>query len=187
MTCRTEGDGMENIPSDKREVQAKVRLGDTLIYHPTNLKQQQSIRAPVEPTGTVVNLTPKIIVYNKNSKEKKLLNSLKSKEPKFVPYEPYKAAINPIVPLESRYIKSSKNNADVNTMVKRMINLRATEIETRNPAANKTSSSTSNDKETGEWALQKKAYEAEIQKLKDENNQLETQLKFQAQVHTANL
>ncbi|XP_043289850.1 golgin-45 isoform X2 [Venturia canescens] len=183
MPCpgRTQGDGMENVISEKIETkQKKTRLGDTLIYHPTNLKQVACI-PPVTPTGTIVNLIPKGVTHSK----KNILHSLKSKEPKFVPYEPYKAAVNPIVPDEKcRFIKSSKNNLDINTMVAQMAIHKSMELERRAKSEKNIQEKVETiDDEQKQWDSQKKAYEAEIQNLKSENGQLENQLKFQAQVN----
>lgn len=179
MACpkRTQGDGMENVSTEKlsevTEKPNKVRLGEALIYHPTNLKHLNST-PPVTPTGQIVNLVPKTITLIK--KERTILRSLKVKEPKFVPYEPYKAAVNPIVPIEKKKRKVPKNNFDLNAMVTHLARLKTEEVK-------KESSVESNiDKEKSEVDVLKKQYEEEIQKLKEENSQLENQLKFQAQV-----
>ncbi|XP_046741068.1 golgin-45 isoform X1 [Diprion similis] len=183
MTCpmRTQGDGMENITDEKVDKKpTKVRLGDTLIYHPTNLKQSNST-PPVTPVGMIVNLTPKSVAQVK--KEKHILSSLKSKEPKFVPYEPYKAAVNPIIPYQKKTRKASKNNLDINVMVSQMAMLTANEAEKRNQTYAKVKESAAENAGIDALSAERKAYEAEIQKLKEENSQLESQLKFQAQVN----
>lgn len=173
---RTQGDGMENATIDKIEIkQSRSRLGDTLIYHPTNLKQLGST-APVTPIGTIVNLVPKNI---RNAKqEKHILHSLKSKEPKFVPYEPYKAAVNPIVPFEKRNKKLPKNKSSLNTTVTQIATMKIQDDARMKDSMKESKEKTSED----EWNNEKRIYEVEIRKLKEENSQLETQLKFQAQV-----
>lgn len=173
---RTQGDGMENATADKVEIkQSRSRLGDTLIYHPTNLKQLGST-APVTPTGTIVNLVPKNISNAKQ--EKRILHSLRSKEPKFVPYEPYKAAVNPIVPLEKKNKKLPRKSS-MNATVAQIAAMKIQDHDMKLKECMKESKErTSED----EWNSERKAYEAEIHKLKEENSQLETQLKFQAQV-----
>lgn len=173
---RTQGDGMENATADKIELkQNRSRLGDTLIYHPTNLKQLGST-APVTPVGTIVNLVPKNISNTKQ--EKHILHSLKSKEPKFVPYEPYKAAVNPIVPLKKNK-NLLRNKSNMNTTVAQIAAIKIQDSDTRlKECVKESKEKTSED----EWNNEKKAYEVEIRKLKEENSQLETQLKFQAQV-----
>lgn len=180
MDCprRTQGDGMENISAEKSadvtEKSMKTRLGEALIYHPTNLKQQNST-PPVTPKGQIVKLIPKTITQIK--KEKHILHSLKSKEPKFIPYEPYKAAVNPIVPIEKKKKKRTKNNLDINDMVTQLAQFKTEEKKKENQEDNKPVVVES------EVDTLKKNYEAEIQKLKEENSQLENQLKFQAQVN----
>ncbi|KAL7290171.1 hypothetical protein TKK_0015883 [Trichogramma kaykai] len=180
LTCpkRTEGDGMEFVNPDKFtdsiDKSIKIRLGEALIYHPTNLKQQVST-PPITPTGQIVNLVPK----NHIRRDKQILHPLKIKEPKFVPYEPYKAAINPIVPIEkmTKKVKSKKNNLDINVMVSQLAQLKTEEIK-KNSINLKAYASI--DAESNEF---NKQLEDEVQRLKEENTQLENQLKFQAQVN----
>lgn len=173
---RTQGDGMENVTADKVEIkQSRSRLGETLIYHPTNLKQLGST-APVTPTGTIVNLVPKNISNVKQGRH--ILHSLKSKEPKFVPYEPYKAAVNPIVPLEKKNKKFLRSESSMNATIAQVAAMKIQDTGTTVKDCVKENEKILED----EWNSEKRAYEAEIRKLKEENNQLETQLKFQAQV-----
>ncbi|KZC03776.1 PREDICTED: golgin-45 [Dufourea novaeangliae] len=175
---RTQGDGMENVILQKAEVKpTKCRLGDTLIYHPTNLKQLSSI-PPVTPNGPIINLVPKHVSNVRD--EKYILNSLKSKEPKFVPYEPYKAAVNPIIPYEKKNKKLQKSNLNMNVTASQVAAIKIHEIEVPTTEVIKTIERKPMD---SEWLREKKVYEAEIQKLKEENSQLENQLKFQAQVN----
>ncbi|XP_051167586.1 golgin-45 isoform X2 [Leptopilina boulardi] len=172
---RTQGDGMENIDTDKLEAKGnKIRLGDTLIYHPTNFKQLNS-KPPITPSGTVVNLIPKSSTTHVK-KEKRILSSLKSKEPKFVPYEPYKAAVNPIIPIERKNKKSSKQNADINTMISQLSFIKTSDKKFDEECSKSGNAQINTDND-------KKEYESEIQKLKEENSQLENQLKFQTQVN----
>lgn len=173
---RTQGDGMENVIPEKSEIKpTKCRLGDTLIYHPTNLKQPSSI-PPVTPTGTIVNLVPKHISNVKN--EKPILNSLKSKEPKFVPYEPYKAAVKPIIPYDKNSKQSNRNDLSMNMTISQLAALKICK-----PEVQLSTSANENEDTDNEWIKEKKAYDTEILKLKEENRQLENQLKFQAQVN----
>ncbi|EGI68478.1 PREDICTED: golgin-45 isoform X1 [Acromyrmex echinatior] len=174
---RTQGDGMENATVDRVEVrQSRSRLGDTLIYHPTNLKQLEST-SPVTPIGTIVKLVPKNISNIKQ--EKHILHSLKSKDPKFIPYEPYKAAVNPIVPFEKKK-KLFKKKSSLNTTVAQIAAMKIQDNDTRlKDCMKENKEKTSED----EWDNEKRTYESEIRKLKEENSQLETQLKFQVQVN----
>jgi len=178
---RTQGDGMENVIVDKLETKrSRNRLGDTLIYHPTNLKQLGST-TPVTPTGTIVNLVPKNISNVKQ--ERRILHTLKSKEPKFVPYEPYKAAVNPIVPFEKKNKKLSRNETSMNAAT--VAQLAALKIQDNNTRTTDCVGG-KEEKLSEEWNNEKRMYEAEVRKLKEENSQLETQLKFQAQVYDNN-
>ncbi|CAK9807307.1 Blzf1 [Anthophora plagiata] len=175
---RTQGDGKENVAAGKAEIkQTKCRLSEALIYHPMNLKLLSSI-PPVTPNGPIVNLVPKQITTVKD--EKHILNSLKSKEPKFIPYEPYKAAVNPIVPYEKKSRKLHKNNLNMNVTVPQVAARKIHEKETMSDDVKKLDGDKSVE---SEWLKEKKAYEAEIQKLKEENSEIEHQLKFQAQVN----
>ncbi|XP_063982904.1 golgin-45 [Diachasmimorpha longicaudata] len=171
---RTQGDGMENTPP-KLETR-KTNLRDTLIYHPTNLNQSPCL-PPVTPTGTIVNLTPRNITH---SKKEKLLHTLKCKEPKFIPYEPYKAAVNPIIPIQKKK-RGTKNNLDINEMVAQVSIHKSIEMEKNELKFEKPQSK--EEIELKEWELEKKSYEQELKNLRDENAQLENQLKFQAQVN----
>lgn len=176
---RTQGDGMENMTADKIETkQNKSRLGDTLIYHPTNLKQSGST-PPVIPTGTIVNLVPKNI--GNINQEKRILHPLKLKEPKFVPYEPYKAAVNPIIPFEKKNKKLSKKQPSMNLTVAQITAMKISETDTKVKKPIKESERKVSEHE---WSNEKLMYESEIHKLKEENSQLENQLKFQAQVQS---
>ena len=175
---RTQGDGMENVTAGKTEAkQTKHRLGDALIYHPTNLKQSSSI-PPVTPMGPIINLVPKHIISVKD--EKHILNSLKSKEPKFVPYEPYKAAVNPIIPYDKKNKRSQRSNLNTSVTVSQVA---AMKIRDAGPPSCDVPKAGEDKLGESEWLKEKKAYDAEIQKLKEENSQLENQLKFQAQVN----
>ncbi|XP_035741512.1 golgin-45-like isoform X1 [Vespa mandarinia] len=178
MDCigRTQGDGMENVVMNENEAkQSKCRLNDSLIYYPKNLKQSIST-GPVIPTGTIVNLIPKNITATKGKRQ--ILNSLKTKEPKFVPYEPYKAAVNPIVPTEKKNKKHSKWDTNINVAVTDVAKLKINDTNVEKERNNE-----KDKKEESNWDKEKKIYESEIQKLKEENSQLENQLKFQAQVN----
>ncbi|XP_076161740.1 golgin-45 isoform X3 [Ptiloglossa arizonensis] len=123
---RTQGDGMENVVMEKTEVkQTKCRLGDTLIYHPTNLKQL-SLIPPVTPNGPI------------------------------------------------------RNNLNMNMAVSQIA---AMKIHETTVSPNDTANTDKDNYMESQWLKEKKAYEVEIQKLKEENSQLENQLKFQTQVN----
>jgi hypothetical protein len=171
---------MENEPDIKNDVRVKRdknSLGDQLIYRPPDFKQF----SPTPPviTGKIVNLVPKNVTQTK--KDKILLGNLKGKEPKFVPYEPYKAAVKPIIPYEKKgkpgERKISQKSLDLKIMV------------TNVPEVQDDTTKCENSKQTADKGQidatlqERKAMEDEIKTLKEENGQLESQLKFQAQVN----
>lgn len=194
---RTEGDGMENVtdPQSKIEVQTKPSkrsLVDDFLYRPSNVSQR-SLPPPVLP-GRMVNLTSHNIVHLKKDK----LNSVgfKTKEPKFVPYEPYKAAVNPIVPIPRHKGSRKSLNSSLTTAPSAQEKCRkesvksceSVEADQENVEAVSKPVVCLRDEVVGadsnkEWEDEKKSMESEIQQLKDDNSQLETQLKFQAQVN----
>ena len=174
---RTQGDGMENEVEVKNEGK---RLGDQLIYRAPDLKHFTP--APPVITGKIINLVPKNVTHVK--KDKVVLGNLKGKEPKFIPYEPYKAAVKPIIPYEKKgkaaERKISQRSLDLKLVVSSVQSTQ--EINTSlEPSENR---ETENDYQSTmkEWEQERKAMEQEIKTLKEENGQLESQLKFQAQV-----
>ncbi|KAJ9576685.1 hypothetical protein L9F63_025418 [Diploptera punctata] len=88
---RTQGDGMENEIEVKNEGKC---LGDQLIYRAPDLKHF----SPTPPviTGRIINLIPKTVTQGK--------------EPKFIPYEPYKAAVKPIFPMRKKSMRRELKN-----------------------------------------------------------------------------
>lgn len=174
---RTQGDGMENEVELKNEGK---RLGDQLIYRAPDLKHF----TPTPPviTGKIINLVPKNVTQAK--KDKILLGNLKGKEPKFIPYEPYKAAVKPIIPYEKKgkvaERKISQKSLDLKLVVPSVQNVQETE-----PNLSNKNKETENEEQSSmkEWEQERKIMVEEIKTLKEENGQLESQLKFQAQVN----
>ena len=108
--------------------------------------------------------------------------TLNSKLYKFVPYEPYPAAVKPMTPmLITKDLKKSKNNMDINTLITQMsqMNTNLNEFKPR-PKLNSTSdkSSLDADKPSPEAVEMKK----KIDSLTHENESLKEQLKQQVQV-----
>lgn len=173
---RTQGDGMENespiehtIVLSPKEVTDEVEVDN---IDKTDIQKQKHY------LGTAIKLTPHAV----NKKKKDILINLKNKEPKFVPYEPYKAAVKPIVPNDkkSAFIHGRKHSKNLPVIF----------------SSNKNQNKTDGDEEKRDkvdvkeekevevnWEMKAKALESEIHTLKDENQQLENQLKFQVQVN----
>ncbi|XP_052866309.1 uncharacterized protein LOC128272524 [Anopheles cruzii] len=204
---RTDGDGMENEASApsfvgkrlssassttssgvaSRDLKLPANLaierllphaGPNPIYRPTELTASGRASLPaVVPRGKVFNLVPRLVSHG--GQPKPVSSSLHSKEPKFVPFEPYKGAVTPIIPGKNcipgggtRVKLSNRNNLDLSVLVSQM--------------------STMTDKELrpGSAALprdddgDKTRYEKELEKLRKERDYLQGQLKFQAQVNS---
>lgn len=165
---RTAGDGMESdeiATETVRKVTGKptIRTGSKETLLPGRLIQ-------VYPTSVV--------------RAEKKRPQLNSKSPKFVPYEPYPAAVKPIVPQTVSKSKKSKNNMDINVLISQMSQM-DTKLNEFKPRPKLTSSSSldpvtvDSDKHNPEKA----ELQATIDKLMEENESLKDQLKQQVQVN----
>lgn len=98
---RTRGDGMEYVEPPKSDIQRKLSNeknlfsnrkpipGATSIYR-QNDKTDEPVKLPATiPQGKQFYLVPHLVNTKKSF-------SLKNKEPRFVPFEPYKAAVSVI-------------------------------------------------------------------------------------------
>jgi len=173
--ARTRGDGMENSEIQSNEIQPTVVHssvlgsignsrpalpipGQNLIYRATDATNNS--QPPIKPKGKIFNLVPRLIVSNKQF-------SLKTKEPRFIPFEPYKGAVNPIIPLKHPKKSRNRNNLDLNTLVAHMSDMKA--IDLNRKASDDTIGSIITPKEFDE--------------LKKERDSLAMQLKSQVQVN----
>lgn len=174
---RTLGDGMDNT---------LLKLAESSIKLNANPKSVKSILIslkPIEPEAPVRILVPKYVPKQK-SQSKYLFQ--KQKEPRFVPYEPYKCCVEPIVK-HKRTLKrgllvkspASKNNVDINNLVEQMGELRASELSKATIEAIQNDDVLMSKKQ---WETEKSALETDIKNLRETNAHLENQLKFQAQV-----
>lgn len=132
--------------------------GQTILYRATDA---HSPLPPIKPKGKIFNLVPRLIVSNKQF-------SLKTKEPRFIPFEPYKGAVNPIIPLKHPKKIRNRNNLDLNTLVAHMSDMKAIDL---NPKS--TDTTTNNSIITPQ----------EFEELKKERDSLSVQLKSQVQVN----
>ncbi|CAG9772454.1 unnamed protein product [Ceutorhynchus assimilis] len=176
LPTRTLGDGMENNPNKFLEI---ININQLQKPSLAILKSME----PVRPTSKIINLVPKYV-----PQEKKVTNIIlsKPKEPKFVPYEPYKAAVQPIKSKKVKRqpisvdFKTSKNNVAIQELVKQMSDIRTTEL-------NKLKMTAMGEEEVipkRQWQKEREAYEVDIKNLKETKAHLENQLKFQAQVNS---
>lgn len=156
---RTAGDGMEsddNQPESKRlDVDGKRK--DSLL------------------PGRLVQIYPSTVIKNEKRK------SINIKPPKFVPYEPYAAAVKPITSqVLPKGAKKSRNNMDINTLISQMsqMNTNLNEFKPRSKLNSTSDKSVADsDKNSQNAELQKK-----IDDLSKENDSLKDQLKQQVQV-----
>ncbi|KAM7361849.1 uncharacterized protein ACRADG_012723 [Cochliomyia hominivorax] len=146
---------------------------------------------PVVPKGELVMMKPRLVDPMNSLPEHK-----KNKPPKFIPYEPYTGAVNPIVPKQksgtvtpkgTQNSKSNRNNLDIGILVTQMSSMRTQELQ--EPEAdikkskdimNSNSQCHSDDKETiKELEMLRK----ELKKTKEERDYFQGQFKFQTQVN----
>lgn len=193
---RTEGDGMENsstvsdaVIQEQSNIHCKMKvpvsppvsqkLRDQFIYRPEDLKKS-SLLPPVI-TGKLVHLVPKNMTLAK--KEGTLLSSFNAREPKFVPYEPYKAAVKPIIPYEK--LRKKKKNK-LSTSITSETRSNPDEEQSKSRSISVCSVTTKPDFNTKaeniSYQEECSVLELKLKDLKAENEQLESQLKYQAQV-----
>lgn len=81
----------ENVDESKSRFGATSIPGATSIYRPDDASSK-SVKLPAKiPQGKQFYLVPHLVNTKKSF-------SLKNKEPKFVPFEPYKAAVSILLP-----------------------------------------------------------------------------------------
>lgn len=160
----------EEKTAEANKIKQKENLMDKFIYRPPDLKEMSFSPPPIK--GQIVHLLPKNVTPQR--KEGMFPNVFGGKEPKFVPYEPYKAAVKPIIPYKNkkkRYIKPSQTK----TVGDESTDMNKSEL--LDPAPEQEPPTQENE------ANDFKQVNEELKRLKEENEQLESQLKFQAQVN----
>lgn len=185
--ARTQGDGMEHeaLPSTTQQQQQRPinlppnfdleRLlphsGPNPVYRPTELVTTTggaSLR-PTIPQGKIFALVPKLVPPNRTG-------GLKNREPRFVPFEPYKGAVNPIIPFKNNEnrvkVGPDRNNLDLNVLVSQMSTMTSKELLKGEVVAKQ------------EFDNEKQKYEKQIEELRKERDYFQSQLKFQAQVNS---
>ncbi|KAF9801662.1 hypothetical protein SFRURICE_018219, partial [Spodoptera frugiperda] len=163
---RTAGDGMESDENTSERVQD---VGP-------NIPRTPERKGSAVPTRLVQIYATKVI---KSDKRK----SINMKTPKFVPYEPYPAAVKPMTPqLASKEMKKSRNNMDINTLITQMsqMNTDLNEFKPR-PKSNSTSDKSGQDIDAP--SPEKIEMQKKIDSLTQENESLKEQLKQQVQVN----
>lgn len=130
--------------------------------------------APVLPTGELVQLKPRLINTGEPLPEHK-----KTKPPKFVPYEPYPGAVNPMTPTQQTamskvQVRVSKNNLDIAVLADQVSTLRTQELD--NCEADEKQIEHDNGDEV-------QRLQQELIKLREERDHFQAQYKFQTQVN----
>lgn len=124
----------------------------------------------VVPKGKIIHLIPRFIKPTEPRR-----NPNKVRDPKFVPFEPYKAAVNPIIPLRNKNrFKLNKNNLDINVLVSQMASIKVNEL---------SKSSSEKSVEKTELDQEREKYNQELEDLRKERDFCQTQLKLQVQVN----
>lgn len=177
---RTDGDGMEKMTHDVSEISKKggtiqnLLLRDKFIYNHDNFRT--TALKPPNISGELVQIRP-VPFIEKGSKHDVPLQSSQGKEPKFVPYEPYKGAVKPMVPFDN-IPKQKTKLTFISTLPKPKSEVKTSDQDgfldniAVQPQQQHTHLSDSTLKE--------------LERLQKENQQLENQLKFQIQVKKLN-
>lgn len=155
-----------------------------LKLNPKRAKAITNSLKPIEPKPPIKILIPKYVP--KERPQNKYMFQ-KQKEPKFVPYEPYKCCMEPIVKKNKPKVKRepvpkvqvSRNNVDINNLVEQMAEMRASELSKAQIEAIQNDDVFISKKQ---WESERNALETDIKNLRETNAHLENQLKFQAQV-----
>lgn len=146
--------------------------GQDLIY-----KQNYATPSPpaVLPKGKIFNMIPRLMVSTPKTSSFSVQH--RNKAPRFVPFEPYKAAINPIIPLQPKTVqKNRKNNLDLNTLVSHMSSMKMTSL--------KPTEASADENKLSEIEKQRRHFERQLDDLRKDRDCVSAQLKSQVQVNT---
>lgn len=156
---RTAGDGMESV----------VHTSE-----PKRTETKQIERKTSLLPGRLVQVFPSSVIRNEKRK------TINARTPKFVPYEPYAAAVKPMTPtIASKGAKKSKNHMDINTLISQMSQMK-TDLNEFKPRPKLNSSSSIVDIDNGN--PDNVEFQKKIEKLTKDNESLNDQLKQQVQV-----
>lgn len=162
---RTAGDGMESDES----VTERVR---PIVKPPVRSNSKDA--AVLE---RLVQVFPTTIIRTERKSP-----HIHSRSPKFVPYEPYPAAVKPITPKAATTgVKKSRNNMDINTLISQMSQMN-TNLNEFKPRVKLTSISDKSIVEVDKPSAEVEELKLKTNELMKENESLKEQLKQQAQV-----
>ncbi|KAH8383758.1 hypothetical protein KR009_010375 [Drosophila setifemur] len=128
--------------------------------------------APAMPKGELVQMRPRLVA----SQHECLPEHKKTKAPKFVPFEPYPGAVNPMTgPLANKHrIHRDKNNLDIGVLVDQVSTLRTQELDAE----------PKDIKESRASSEELSALQEELAKMREERDYFQAQYKFQTQVNS---
>ncbi|XP_055850707.1 golgin-45 [Episyrphus balteatus] len=202
--ARTSGDGMETSETTKTEdkptfSKTQLRRKDSTIQESIHQKKPpppppstipipglHTLYRPTEtsrslpackPRGELRLLTPRLIDVREVPEHKK------TKPPRFVPFEPYAGAVNPIFPNKDKskkILKRDRNNLDIGVLVSHMSTMRTQELHEGKEGDVENETPVEKHSEDPQVAELK----AELAKIKEERDYLNSQLKFQSQVNS---
>lgn len=163
---RTAGDGMESDESTTETIRPVLK---------PPVRSNSKDPAVLE---RLIQVFPTAIIRN----EKKSPH-IHSRSPKFVPYEPYPAAVKPIITPKAATtgVKKSRNNMDINTLISQMSQMN-TNLNEFKPRPKLTSTSDKSVVESEKSTVEMEEMKQKINDLMKENESLKEQLKQQAQV-----
>lgn len=158
---RTAGDGME---SDESLIEIKKPA------------EKEAMRKDSHVPGRLIQVFASTVQRNEKRK------SINAKTPKFVPYEPYTAAVKPMTPkIATKGVRKSKNNMDINTLISQMSQMN-TDLNEFKPRPKLNSSSDKSVIEAEKSTLENLELQNKVTNLSKENESLNEQLKQQVQV-----
>ncbi|XP_065371479.1 uncharacterized protein LOC135963510 [Calliphora vicina] len=140
---------------------------------------------PVVPKGELVMMKPRLVDPINALPEHK-----KNKPPKFIPFEPYTGAVNPIVSKQksgsatprTMTTKSNRNNLDIGILVTQMSSMRTQELQEPEGEI-KDDATSQRDGSDVQNAKELDNLREELKKLKEERDYFQGQFKFQTQVN----
>ncbi|XP_023296060.2 uncharacterized protein LOC111678861 [Lucilia cuprina] len=142
---------------------------------------------PVLPKGELIMMKPRLVDPINSLPEHK-----KNKPPKFIPYEPYTGAVNPIVPKQKSGMatprttlitKSNRNNLDIGILVNQMSSLRTQELQDVGVDNKSNETETQSDGDVKQNIQELVDLKEELRKIKEERDYFQGQFKFQTQVN----
>lgn len=167
------------------EIMSKTRTaGDGMESDVNTLERVQNVDSKITASPRKESLLPTrlVQVYATKVFRSEKRRSFSGKAPKFVPYEPYPAAVKPMTPLlVTKDLKKSKNNMDINTLITQMSQM-STNLNEFKPRPKLNSTSDKSGPDVDKPSAEAVEMKLKIDSLTRENESLKEQLKQQVQV-----